>query len=216
MIPYTIDIKHEINIKEEDEYFNFRKDYQVVYQNMFNINCLVEFIIDSLLNKFTKIEKIPKIKLQEVELPLFLLNTLHQANQGKNLTDVNLLKTPFLKALEVNFMNFDSEIVILQFHEMLIKFINFYISDEGYLKIIMGIYLGEKGIKYPEIKIGSKISGIFVKFVEKTKQNLASIALDSVIKLKEIVDTLVDCKNLSVYNEIKIVFTRVYSIVSFY
>ena len=47
---------------------------------------------------------------------------------------------------------------------MLSKYINFYLSDENSLKIVMGIYLGERGIKHPEVKIGSKVAGILVKF----------------------------------------------------
>lgn len=199
MIPENIDITYDNNVKEEDEYFNFRKEYQNIYQNLFNVPCIVEYILNSLNNQFSKLKQKNNNgnKIHEIELPLFLINTLHQV-QGKNVTDINLLKVPFYSALEINFIAFDSEIIILAYHEMLQKFINFYISDENYLKIVMGIYLGEKGIMSPNLKIGSKVSVIFCKFIEKSKANISSLAVDTVVKLKPILDSLVDCKNINV------------------
>ena len=210
MIPKSIEIKYEINIKEEDDFFNFRKDYSVIYQNFFNVSTVVEYILNSISDKFTKIKENKMNSHQQIELPLFLLNSLHQVNQNKNQTDINLLKAPFFKALEINFISYESEVIVLEYHEMLSKYINFYLADENSLKIVMGIYLGERGIKHPEVKIGSKVAGILVKFIEKSKLNIGFMALETVVKLKEIVDLLVDCKNFSVNKFIIfLVITRV-------
>ncbi len=203
MFPEGIDLRYENSIKEEDEFFNFRKEYQVIYQNLFKMNCLIDYIINSLNIQINRIKQTNKVSYQEIELPLFLLITLHQV-PNKQQKDINLLKEPFFNALQINFIGYKSEVVIMQYHEMLKTYIQFYIGDESSLKIVIEIYLGEKGILFPNIKIGSKIAAVFVKFIEKAKQSISFMATETVVKLKNTLDTLVDCKNFTVSKLLKL------------
>jgi len=192
-----MDIKYENNIKEEDEYFNFRKEYQILYQNIFSIKSMGELVIQSLCHKFDYIKlNMDKCSYYDLELPLFLMNCLHQARKDQN--ETNLLKIPFFQALEINFPQVDSEIVLLQYHDLLSRYIQYYMADHNILKFVIDIYLGDKGIMYPNIKLGSKFCHLFVKFLDKNKNNLEFIAFDTAIKIKNVLDSLVECKNFSV------------------
>jgi hypothetical protein len=198
IIPEYIDIKQEIGFKEEDEYCTFRNEYKTVFQNLFTVNCLIDFIFSLLYENINQIKSNNLKKIHGVELPLFLINSLYETKLMKNPNDTSPLKKLFFYALEINFMAFESEVIIIQYHDMLTKYLQFYICDENYLKIVIDIYLGDRGILYPNIKLASKISGILVKFIEKTKLNLKPFAIDVIVKIKNILDNLVDCKNFNV------------------
>jgi len=213
MIPMILDMKWENSVKEEEEFYNFRKEYQIVYQNLFGLKMLTGFMISSIGQRLVKIQnEMSSIKHQEVELPLFLMTTLHQARKDQN--ETNLLRNVFFKALEIDFIRFDSEVILLQYHELINKYIQFYLTEEHLLKVIMNIYLGEKGIMHPNTKIGAKLCGVFIKFIEKAKMNLGFIAADAVLQIKNVLDRLIDFKNFGVRIKSKLVFDRVFSIIS--
>ena len=196
MIPNYMDIKYENNIKEENEYFAFRSEFQALYQNIFTIKSMSVIVIGSINKRFEVIKNnLTKCNNNELELPLFFMNLLHVSR--KDPSETELFKIPFYKSLEIPFTNVSSEIVLLQYHEFLSRYLNFYMTDKTAVKLVIDIYLSDKGIKYPNIKLGSKFCSMFVKFLEKNKQNLEFIAFDTALNIKNVLDSLVNSKNFT-------------------
>ena len=127
-----------------EEFSKFRSEYIVVYQNLFCLKPLKEYLIQLLESFFQSISNPSNtnLKLNEIELPFFLLlNLQHSLKDESN----NLLVSRVLKCVfQFNYTKIESEIILQTFHELLNRYISFYMNDMSIMEYVVNVYMGNK------------------------------------------------------------------------
>lgn len=142
LIPSYFDLKKENILSNAEEFNKFRNEYIVLYQNMYHFKSMKEFIAISLDSLFLNIVKNPKgVGLNEIELPCFLTLSLSSCFKEEDALFVGKLMD-YIFAIEISLI--DSELILLQYHEILIKYIPYYIADNNKIEKVLNIYMGAK------------------------------------------------------------------------
>ena len=173
LIPKDMDIETDQEYRKEEDLKHFRKEFLHIYQLLFSIKELKEVIMNDLLNKISiiKTDKEKKLSLHQVELYLFILGNID--NNSTNSTEDIKCKNLIVETIfQTSFLDYNSETILLLFLETIVKYINVYISNSKILSSVVNLFISEKGVNYPNLKIASKISNIMLKFIDKTRNNL--------------------------------------------
>ena len=122
----------------------FRAEYIVVYQNLFCLKPLKEYLIQILENFFVSINSNnnTNLKLNEVELPFFLL--LNLQHSLKDEADNQLVSKVLKCVFQFNYTKLDSEVILQTFHEILNRYISFYMNDTNLMEYVVNLYMGNK------------------------------------------------------------------------
>lgn len=157
-IPETINIITDMELRKNEDYKNFRKDFLVILQSLFQISMLKDHITKLIIEKLTLVKsKNNQITLYDVELVLFLSTNIDVTTNTANFF--------FESILEIPFYDYESETILLEYLESLVKFINCYVNNTQIVDSIAKLFISEKGLLYPNLKISSKISLILLKFI---------------------------------------------------
>jgi hypothetical protein len=127
-----------------EEFSKFRSEYIVIYQNLFCLKALKEYLIQILENFFQSISNPNNVnlKLNEIELPFFLLLNLQHSlkDESDNLLVSRVLKCVF----QFNYTKIESELILQTFHEILNRYISFYMNDMSLMEYVVNVYMGNK------------------------------------------------------------------------
>lgn len=129
-----------------EEFSKFRSEYIVIYQNLFCLKSLKEYLIQILENFFNSISNPNNVnlKLNEIELPFFLLLNLQHSlkDESDNILVSRVLKCVF----QFNYAKIESELILQTFHEILNRYISFYMNDMSLMEYVVNVYMGNKYI----------------------------------------------------------------------
>ena len=127
-----------------EEFSKFRSEYIVVYQNLFCLKALKEYLIQLLETFFLSISNPNNlnVKLNEIELPFYLLLNLQHSlkDESDNILVSRVLKCVF----QFNYTKIESELILQTFHEILNRYISFYMNDMNLMEYVVNVYMGNK------------------------------------------------------------------------
>jgi len=210
IIPKSYDIKHNLlSIQEDDEFFSFRKEYTILYQNLFNISNLKSFIYYTIIQKLEKISN-GVSDLYEIEHTLHIINNIPQniTYADTQNSDENFNKILFY-LFSINFVNVDSDNVLLLYFDTLAKYLQYILNNDNILIQVTNLYLSKRGIMNENPIVGARISNSFDKFIEKTKTQLGKMDLiyDIAEYIKNFIKFLIcNNKNFQLLSEYNILF----------
>ena len=115
-----------------------------MFQNIFCLKPLKEYLITILENFFLMIcnENNNNLRLNEIELPFFLL--LNLQHSLKDDTDNSYVSRVLKCFFQFNYSKIDSELILQTFHEILNRYISFYMSDNSLMEYVVNVYMGNK------------------------------------------------------------------------
>lgn len=82
------------------------------------------------------------LRLNEIELPFFLL--LNLQHSLKDDTDNSYVSRVLKCFFQFNYSKIDSELILQTFHEILNRYISFYMSDNSLMEYVVNVYMGNK------------------------------------------------------------------------
>jgi hypothetical protein len=178
LIPGSYDIKHEmLSIQEDDDFFSFRKEYTILYQNLFNIATIKSFIY------YTIIEKLENVSngvsdLYAIEHTLHIINSIPQniTYADTQNSDENFNKILYY-LFSINFVSVDSDNILLLYFDTIAKYLQYILNNDALLIQVTNLYLSKRGIMNNNPIVGARISSSFDKFIEKTKTQLGKMDL---------------------------------------
>ena len=150
LIPVEIilDKEKDSNIKNDDIYFDYRKELQTIYQNFFSIKCIKPIILQSIEYKFeTLLKDYFSCSLQDIELPIQLLSIIR--DNIKENEDTSIFKEFIVSLFKIHNViksaDIKSETVILLYFETITKYIFIFAKDQDTIKaILVDIFFGVK------------------------------------------------------------------------
>lgn len=159
---------------------------------------LKDYMLKSILEKYEKIAT-GNCDLREVELSLFLLNLNISFADSNSFPEVQQILNYLYN---IDFSNFQSKYVLLNFFETSYKYIQYKINDVAVLTKLVKSYFSPIGIMNQDLSYSSQVSTIFNKLLEKLKSNLDSSLNEFIIfSLKEYFESLLSLNNFHVICE---------------
>lgn len=210
MIPKSYDIQHELlSIQEDDEFFSFRKEYTILYQNFLNIPSMKNFIYFGIIQKLENVSN-GVADLYQIEHTLHIINSIPQ---NITYTDTQNSDPNFNKILyylfSINFINVDSDNILLMYFDTIAKYLQYILNNDSILIQVTNMYLSKRGLLNENPIVGARICNSFDKFIEKTKTQLGKMDLiyDISESLKNFIKFIVfDSKNFQLLTEYSTLF----------
>jgi hypothetical protein len=201
-IPREVDIM--VELKDDEDYIYFRREYTALYNNMIFIPYLNQLIITSINEKFNNIRN-GQTNLYEAEHALYLLN-VYQIHLKTNDYNSDIVKQLASNLFNTSLMEINSEIILTLYFETLVKYQILILSNQEILIYVIKLFLSKNGILNENIKIGVKICNIFDKFLDKAKTFLNDVKDEIVNTLKYLLDLLVNSKNFCLIIDYGVIF----------
>lgn len=168
VLPRGYDLIHTVPSKNDEELNSFRKEFFNIYNNLFCLKPLKEYILTSILDKFEKIAD-GNCDIKVVELSLFLINLNINFQDTSNFPQIQSI---FSLLYKINFSNFQSRFVLLTYFETSFKYIQHKINDNQVLENLIRSYFSDVGILNQDLNYSVQVSTIFNKLIEKLKGTL--------------------------------------------
>lgn len=182
-------------LKNDEEFFKLRNDLSNIYKNIYNINILKEYIIDSLLNNLTFLLKINNeqninaininsLNKYDIEFCLHLINTVQENFKSNDLKDNSGLSQKIQKIYKIlisyPFPNIKkADFILLSYYDTINRGIEYIINETKVVEYMIKLYISEQGIFYNgEEFYKNKIINFFDKFLSKIKKNISKIDLN--------------------------------------
>jgi len=198
LLPKNYDLKNTIPSKNDEDLNNFRKEFFNIYNNLYCLKPIKEYMLKSILEKYEKIAS-NNCDLREVELSLFLLNLNILFADSNNYQEVQKILTYLYK---IDFSNFQSKYVLLNFFETSYKYIQYKINDIAVLTKLLKTYFSPIGLLNEDLSYSSQISVILNKLLEKLKTALDANSTEFIIySLKDYFENLLSLNNFYVICE---------------
>lgn len=157
-----------------------------------------DYMLKSILEKYEKIAS-GTCDLREVELSLFLLNLNISFADSNSFSEVHQILNYLYN---IDFSNFQSKYVLLNFFETSYRYIQYKINDMGVLTKLLKTYFSPIGIMNQDLSYSSQVSVIFNKVLEKLKTNLDANSTEFIIySLKDYFESLLSLNNFYVICE---------------
>jgi hypothetical protein len=205
ILPLKTDLINSYPNTINEDILTLRKEYFSIYNNLFCLKPLKEYILKSILLKFEKIEK-ENCNLHEVELTLFLLNISIPYADTNTLQDIHLI---YAYLFGINFSKFQSKCIILTYFDISFRYIQ-YKSNEDTIKNLLNIYFSPYGLMNQDLIYSNLVSIILNKLIEKLKSNLdINIIEICVISFKQYFDNIIQLNNYSIICENAINFNSI-------
>ncbi|MCQ2819312.1 MAG: exportin family protein [archaeon] len=215
-IPSHMNItQFDISEMDDDEFFEFRKEYSSIYSNFFGINFLKPILLDTIINKFTQmINNQNNITLNQMEHLLYLINLITISETDLNDQNISQKIVQICDILFNDFiLYFNDKNILLLYYDTTSKYIHILKNNRNYLDKLFGLFYSDRGINHPNIKIGSKIANTYDKILEKLKGNMNEFLATSMEKLKEFITTIFNTKNAEYIKSYEIVFHSLSTII---
>ena len=203
------DIKEDLSKEKEDEYFEYRKEFAILFYNIFQINSIKEYILNKLIEKINNIKN-NKNNLYEIELVLYLLGLIQPS-----ISKLNNEKSLFVYETLMNFdfISVDSDYIKIIYFETINKIFTSLPNDFNTIDRIIRIFLSQNGILYnKQININLKIINNFDVFLTKIKGkinknfNVEEYYFSVFNYLQNIIDVAIKNKNFVLISQYQILF----------
>ena len=220
IIPKTdYSLNEDLTKNEDDDFFQYRKEFSIIYHNIYNIKSMQEFVLDSVLDKINSIQTKNPTQY-DIELVLFLVGTIQQGIRQSDLKN-ELINQKFQKILSILFIFPFTEVkgsdyIITSYYETINKLIQYLSSNIQAINYVIKLYLGKTGIMFPgNIETGIKIVNSFDKFLYKIKNSfnnknfgipLNDVSITIRQTIEHIIQAAVNNKNFSIISNYKILF----------
>jgi exportin-T len=76
--------------------------------------------------------------------------------------------------------------VLLQFYENVVRYEKFFTLETQYILHVMGVFLGEQGLRHENCSVRSRVCYLFVRFVKGVKNHMGAIAKDVLLTLQDL------------------------------
>lgn len=200
VIPSSISIVIDYDYRKDEDLILFRKDFLNLFQYLFKIPNITSICNEYIQNKFILLNQNKVSSLNEVELYLSMFNSIDNSDVSQKL---------LFSFIETNFVNYQSETILLLFYETVIKLIPLF-NSSSYLDLLSSLsklFLTDKGIAHSNIKIAGKITNLMLKFIEKTKSNLEnSILIWLIENINQMKTSLLNTSNSQILSEFSSIF----------
>ena len=212
-------LNNDLSKNDDDDFFQYRKEFSIIYHNIYNIKIMQEFVLNSVLDKINSIQTKNPTEY-DIELVLFLVGTIQQGIRQSDLKN-QLINEKFQKILSILFIFPFTEIqgsdyIITSYYETINKLIQYLSSNIQAIQYIIQLYLGKTGIMFNgNIQTGIKIVNSFDKFLFKIKNiiihknfniPLKDVAIQIRQTIEQIIQISLNNKNFSVISNYKILF----------
>jgi len=205
MLPLKIDLVNSYPNSINEDILTLRKEYFSIYNNLFCLKPLKEYILKSILQKFDKIEK-QNCNLNEVELTLFIMNITIPYADTNTLQDIHLI---YSYLFSIDFSKFQSKCIILTYFDISLKYIQ-YKSYEDTIKNLLNIYFSPYGLMNQDLIYSNFVSIALNKLIEKLKTNMDIKTIEiCVISFKQHFENIIGLNNFSIICENAINFNSV-------
>ena len=220
IIPKTdYSLNEDLTKNEDDDFFQYRKEFSIIYHNIYNIKSMQEFVLDSVLDKINSIQTKNPTQY-DIELVLFLVGTIQQGIRQSDLKN-ELINQKFQKILSILFIFPFTEVqgsdyIITSYYETINKLIQYLSSNIQAINYVIKLYLGKTGIMFPgNIETGIKIVNSFDKFLYKIKNSfnnknfgipLNDVSITIRQTIEHIIQAAVNNKNFSIISNYKLLF----------
>ena len=203
------DIKEDLSKEKEDEYFEYRKEFAILFYNIFQINSIKEYILNKLIEKINNIKN-NKNNLYEIELVLYLFGLIQPS-----ISKLNNEKSLFVYETLMNFdfISVDSDYIKIIYFETINKIFTSLPNDFNTIDRIIRIFLSQNGILYnKQININLKIINNFDVFLTKIKGkinknfNVEEYYFSVFNYLQNIIDVAIKNKNFVLISQYQILF----------
>ena len=212
-------LNNDLTNNDDDDFFQYRKEFSIIYHNIYNIKIMQEFVLDSVLDKINSIQTKNPTEY-DIELVLFLVGTIQQGIKQSDLKN-ELINEKFQKILSILFIFPFTEIkgsdyIITSYYETINKLIQYLSSNIQAIQYVIKLYLGKTGIMFDgNIQTGIKIVNSFDKFLFKIKniivhKNFNIPVNDVAIQIRQTIEQIIlvasNNKNFSIISNYKILF----------
>ena len=212
-------LNNDLTNNDDDDFFQYRKEFSIIYHNIYNIKIMQEFVLDSVLDKINSIQTKNPTEY-DIELVLFLVGTIQQGIKQSDLKN-ELINEKFQKILSILFIFPFTEIqgsdyIITSYYETINKLIQYLSSNIQAIQYVIKLYLGKTGIMFDgNIQTGIKIVNSFDKFLFKIKniivhKNFNIPVNDVAIQIRQTIEQIIQVasnnKNFSIISNYKILF----------
>ena len=170
---------------------------------------LKNFVLKSLLEKFQKIS-LGQSSLREVELALYLINVSFSYADSTNHQEINSIISLLFN---INFSNFQSKFLVLNYFEATFKYLLFKINDFEILGNLLKLYFSPIGIMNEDFTYSAQVSAILNKLLDKSKNNLDKLANYIIFSFKEYFELILKSNNLFLISENSVNFNSLSMIV---
>ncbi len=211
ILPKSLDLKNSLPNKNEDEDLTFfRKEFLSIYNNMYCLKPLKEYILKSILERF-QIIVTGNCDLREIELSLHILTMTIPIGDYNTYQDIQHI---FHLLFNIDFSNFQSKYVLLSYFDITYRFIQFKINDKLVLTKLLKIYFSGIGLMNQDTAYSIQVSIIFNKLLDKLKNSLDEELTEYIIySLKNYLENLIHLRNFNLICENAVNFNSL-SIVS--
>ena len=203
------DIKEDLSKEKEDEYFEYRKEFAILFYNIFQINSIKDYILNKLIEKINNIKN-NKNNLYEIELVLYLIGLIQPS-----ISKLNNEKSLFVyeTLMKFDFISVDSDYIKIIYFETINKIFTSLPNDFNTIDRLIRIFLSENGILYnKQININLKIINNFDVFLTKIKGkinknfNIEEYYFSVFNYLQNIIDVAIKNKNFVLISQYQILF----------
>ena len=203
------DIKEDLSKEKEDEYFEYRKEFAILFYNIFQINSIKDYILNKLIEKINNIKN-NKNNLYEIELVLYLIGLIQPS-----ISKLNNEKSLFVyeTLMKFDFISVDSDYIKIIYFETINKIFTSLPNDFNTIDRIIKIFLSENGILYnKQINTNLKIINNFDVFLTKIKGkinknfNIEEYYFSVFNYLQNIIDVAIKNKNFVLISQYQILF----------
>ena len=213
---YNLNELTDIEDLKDEEFFSYRKEYIVIYENFYYINILKIPILNIVISLCEN--KNPS--LYSIEHELFILNNLHHGIKNSETIKENQIIEQLNKILNIIFSNrytqFDNSHILLLYYDTLIKYLSFNLNNKEVINNILELFFSQKGIICPNFKTGSKIANLFDKFLDKIKGKIDDNAYVSIFnKLKEYINSIIQSKNFLLISQYDSLYHSISTIIHY-
>lgn len=199
MLPKSYDLKNNLPNKNDDDDFNlFRKEYFNIFNNLYCLKPIKQFMLNSILEKFQKVAT-GNCDLREIELTLFLLNSNISYSDYNSYNEIQQI---FHLLFNIDFSNFQSKYVLLTYFDITYRYIQYKINDKVVLTKLLKTYFSGIGIMNQDITYSCQVSIILNKLLEKLRNNLDEELTEFIIlSLKGYLENLLGLHNFNIICE---------------
>jgi hypothetical protein len=186
------------DLLNEDDFFNLREELSIIYKNVYNINALKEYVIDSVINCIKNLlhinneQDMNKINVNnlnkyDIELCLHLINILQEGFRLSDFNNNNSIKNKIISIYKIlfsfPFTNINNaDYILLSYYDTINKGMEITINDKDAIAYIIKLYISDRGVFYNGKEFYKiRIVSYFDKFLSKIKKfNKIKIDIDFV------------------------------------